>query len=100
MRLLVFFGIMVLVSSCAVNRPYSASKTNTVYKKYAASELEKDYTIFEGVLKAEHPGLYWYTPADSVEYYFKEGRAQIKDSMTEVQFRYLLSYITAKIRCG
>lgn len=100
MRLLVFFGIMVLVSSCAVNRPFSASKTNTVYKKYAASELEKDYTIFEGVLKTEHPGLYWYTPADSVEYYFKEGRAQIKDSMTEVQFRYLLSYITAKIRCG
>jgi hypothetical protein len=100
MRLLVFFGVLVLASSCAVNRPYTVSKSNSVYRRYAASELEKDYAIFETVLKTEHPGLYWYTPADSVENYFKAGKAQIKDSMTEVQFRYLLSSITSKIRCG
>lgn len=100
MRLLLFLGFVVVLSSCAVNRPFSAHKSSRAYKKYAAAELEKDYAVFETVLKQEHPGLYWYTPPDSVAYYFKEGKAQIKDSMTELQFRYLLSSITAKIRCG
>lgn len=101
MRLLLFLGFIVIVlSSCAVNRPFSAQKTSNAYRKYSAAELQKDYTVFETVLKQEHPGLYWYTPADSIAYYFREGKAQIRDSMTELQFRYLLSSITSKIRCG
>jgi hypothetical protein len=100
MRLLVFLGAMVLLSSCAVNRTLNAGKANKAYQKYAAADLVKDYDVFETVLKQEHPGLYWYTPADSVEYYFQQGRTQLKDSMTEIQFRYLLSSVTSKIRCG
>jgi hypothetical protein len=93
MRLLLI-AIVVLVSSCSVVRPYNA------YKKYAPAALQEDYTVFENTLKEEHPGLTWYTPADSMHYYFEQGRAQLTDSMTEVQFRYLLSSITSKIRCG
>src|SRR5688572_28311220 len=100
MRLLVFFGVLVLARSCAVNGLYTVSNSNSVHRRYAPAELRKHYAMFETIPTTEHPGLYWYTPADSVENYCKAGKAQIKDSMTEVQFRYLLSSITSKIRCG
>ena len=37
---------------------------------------------------------------DSMDHYFELGRQQLNDSMTEPQFRKLLSYVTAKINCG
>src|SRR5687767_14975850 len=94
MPLLLLLFILALASSCTVVKPYTA------YKKYTPTELREDFTVFENILKQEHPGIYWYTPSDSMQYYFNGGRAQLTDSMTEIQFRYLLSYITSKIRCG
>ncbi len=35
-----------------------------------------------------------------MDYYFKWGHAQLKDSMTEPEFRKVLSYVTSKIDCG
>ena len=52
------------------------------------------------ILEEHHPGLYWYTPKDSMDYYFHEGAAQLKDSMTEPEFRKVLTYVTSKINCG
>ncbi len=70
------------------------------FHKFSPKEVAADYTIFEDILKQSHPGLYWYTPADSMEAYFNWGRQQLKDSVTEPQFRKILSYVTAKIDCG
>jgi len=69
-------------------------------KKYSPGQLEKDYTIFENVLKESHPGLYWYTPKDSMNNYFDWGKDRIKDSLTEPEFKQLLSYVLAKLDCG
>jgi hypothetical protein len=69
-------------------------------KKYSPQQLEKDYTIFEGVLKESHPGLYWYTPKDTMQSYFDWGKEQIKDSLTQPQFKKVLSYVLAKMDCG
>jgi len=69
-------------------------------KKYPVSELQSDYKIFRDVLEDSHPGLYWYTPKDSMDYFFDKGYSQIGDSMTETQFRNLLSYVIAKVSCG
>jgi len=69
-------------------------------KKYSSEQLEKDYSIFQNILKESHPGLYWYTPKDSMDYYFNWGKEQIKDSLTEPQFKQVLSYVLAKMDCG
>lgn len=69
-------------------------------KKYSPPQLEKDYTIFQNVLEESHPGLYWYTPKDSMDHYFKWGKQQIRDSLTEPEFKQVLGYVLAKIDCG
>ena len=69
-------------------------------RKYSPRELQKDYGIFRGTLEAWHPSLYWYTSRDSMNRYFDEGYAALKDSMTEPQFRKVLSYVIAEVRCG
>lgn len=69
-------------------------------KKYSLQQVEKDYSIYETMLKQSHPGLYWYNSKDSMNAFFREGESQLKDSMTEPQFRKLLNYVTAKINCG
>ncbi|HTL09313.1 MAG TPA: S41 family peptidase, partial [Chitinophagaceae bacterium] len=62
--------------------------------------LQEDYSMFRDILEDAHPSLYWYTPKDSLNYYFNQGYQQIADSMTEPQFRKLLSFVIAKIDCG
>ncbi len=69
-------------------------------KKYPSNTLKEDFTIFRKVLEKNHPGLYWFTPKDSMDYYFDSSYRSIRDSMTEPQFKNLLSYVTAKIDCG
>ncbi len=69
-------------------------------KKYAPAQLQRDYDLFEQILETSHPSVHWYTPADSMRYYFGEGRSRLRDSMTEPQFRSVLSWVVAKIHCG
>jgi hypothetical protein len=69
-------------------------------RKYSPVELRKDYRVFRGTLEAWHPSLYWYTTRDSMDHYFDEGYTALKDSMTETQFRKVLSYVIARVRCG
>lgn len=87
--------ILLLLSSCAV------SKNNyNPNKKLAPEILQKDYELFRKILEESHPSLYWYTPKDSVDYFFKTGAERLKDSLTESKFRNVLSYVLAQIRCG
>jgi hypothetical protein len=62
--------------------------------------LQEDYRIFRGTLETEHPGLYWYTPKDSMDRYFEYGAGQLNDSLTERDFRKVLSRVASKIYCG
>lgn len=90
--LLLFFG-SVFLGSCAVQRYNPA-------KKFSPEQLQEDYAIFRGSLEEAHPGLYWYTPKDSMDFYFAVGKSKLNDSLTEGQFRTVLSYVIAKIRDG
>ena len=69
-------------------------------KEYSKEKLQQDYRLFRAILEESHPSLYWYTTKDSLNYYFDQGYSQIGDSMTEPQFRTLLSYVIARIDCG
>lgn len=85
----------VMFISCASTRS-SLSPT----RKYPRSQLQSDYDLYREILETHHPSLYWYTTRDSMDNRFREGRSQIKDSMTEPEFRRLLSWVTSAIRCG
>ena len=44
--------------------------------------------------------MYWYTPKDSMDAVFEKAQQLLKDSLTEVRFRTVLSYVVSNIRCG
>jgi hypothetical protein len=69
-------------------------------RKYPPEQLRTDYQIFRHILEESHPGLYWYASKESLDQYFDRGYSAIQDSMTETQFRILLSYVIARIDCG
>ncbi len=85
----------VWLTACGVSK-----SSFTPSRKYAPDQLQRDYDLYRDILEHHHPSLYWYTPKDSLDYYFDDGRRQLTDSMTEPQFRKLLSYVTARINCG
>jgi hypothetical protein len=78
----------------------SSRKVLPPNRKYPPEQLLKDYTLFRNVLEESHPSLYWFTPKDSMDYYFDWGLSQIKDSMNERDFRMVLTYVIEKIKCG
>jgi hypothetical protein len=91
----ILFAVLFLLSGCA-----SSLKTISPNKKFPPEKLREDYTLLRKILEDGHPSLYWYTPKDSMDYYFDEGYKRIQDSMTEPGFRILMSYVLAKINCG
>lgn len=87
--------ILFFANSCSVR------KTNyNPYKKFSPQQLHRDYQLFRTILEESHPSLYWYTPKDSVDYYFKVGESKLNDSLPEYKFRNVLSYVLAQIHCG
>ena len=95
MRLFSTLLTVTLLFSCSVSRNYDPNK------KYSKKELQQDYTLLRDILEKKHPSLYWYTPKDSMDYFFDEGYKAIADSMTELQFGWkILAPLTATIHCG
>ncbi len=88
LSLLVFTGCSVSKSSFSPD------------KKYSLQQVQKDYSVYHSTLEQHHPSLYWYNTKDSINYYFSWGQQQLKDSMTEPEFRRVLAFVTAKINCG
>ncbi len=78
----------------------SSKKTLQPTRKYPPEQLQRDYTVFRNILEESHPSLYWFTPKDRMDYYFDRGYSQLKDSLNERDFRMLLTYVVAKIKCG
>ncbi len=63
-------------------------------------ELQQDFRLLKTILETNHPSLYWYTTKDSMDYFFNNNIASIKDSLTELQFRNKVSWVINKIHCG
>ena len=89
-----FFLLLFLITGCSVG------KSSLIIKKYSPQQLKRDFSVYRTLLETHHPGLYWYTSKDSMDYFFSAGNEKLKDSMTEPDFRNVLSYVTSKINCG
>ncbi|HEY1871145.1 MAG TPA: peptidase S41, partial [Chitinophagaceae bacterium] len=63
-RLTGLISIAIVIAGCG-----SFKSSFDPNKKYSPKQLERDYDIFENVLKESHPGLYWYTSKDSMDHY-------------------------------
>jgi len=99
MRWRLHIGVWIVLASLAFFS-CTVSRTSIVNKKYPAKKLKQDYKLFQGALEESHPGLYWFTPKTEIDKVFANGYADIKDSMTERQFRTLLLKVITPIRCG
>lgn len=95
MRILAVLLFVALMTGCGIGK-----SSFSPGKKYSTEQVQKDYSIYQQVLEEAHPGLYWYTSKDSMDHFFKWGQEQLKDSMTEQEFRKVLSYVSSKIKCG
>ncbi|MEO6315114.1 MAG: S41 family peptidase [Chitinophagaceae bacterium] len=88
-------AVCIFVTGCGSIK--NSFNPNITYKK---EQLQEDYRMFRNILEDAHPSLYWYASKDALDYFFDEGYKNIRDSMTEPQFRTLLSYVISKIDCG
>jgi C-terminal processing protease CtpA/Prc len=95
MRTVLYILCVSLFTACGSGKSFFSAN-----KKYSLQEVQKDYAVYQNTLETHHPSLYWYSSKDSIDYYFVWGRQQLKDSMTEPQFRKVLSFVTSKIDCG
>jgi hypothetical protein len=92
----VIIGFMLIASACTTGK-----KAFTPSRKYSADQLHSDFRLLREILEKFHPSLYWYTPKDSMDYYFDKYDAAITDSMTQQQFGFrILAPLTTRIRCG
>lgn len=92
--ILVVCSLVFLISCSVTRQPFDPNK------KLPREKLQQDFILFRHMLEEGHPGLYWYTPKDSVDHFFDITYSHIKDSMTEPAFKTLLSYMISKIKCG
>ncbi|UEG50830.1 S41 family peptidase [Ferruginibacter lapsinanis] len=90
-----FLPLVVFFASCSVSKNYNPNK------KFSPQELQQDYSLLRNILEKKHPAIYWYTPKDSMNFYFDSLYQNIKDSMTELQFGWnVIAPLTQKLRCG
>jgi hypothetical protein len=89
-------AFFVFLSSCAINK----TENFDPYKKYAPTALKQDFDILQEILEADHPSLYWYTEKEKMDQVFSAARLKIKDSLSVLKYKILLSEVISNIQCG
>lgn len=87
--------IWMLQTACSVSE-----QSFTVGQKYAPETLKKDLSVMEKVLRKNHPSLFWYATPAEIDSAFRLAHQSVSDSMTQDQFRVVLSKVVDPIRCG
>lgn len=95
-RTLWLFCMLFVLISCGPSRHSAYSPLN----KNSPEILQEDLVLLQKILEANHPSLYWYTPKDSMDLYFKQAKESITDSLNEIEFKNHLALLIAKIHCG
>lgn len=95
LNLFAIICLMLSIASCSTSK-----RTHISNRKYPPAELRADFNIFRGALEESHPGLYWFTPKHQMDSIFSEASRSITDSMTEREYRTLLTKAIAAIKCG
>jgi hypothetical protein len=91
---LLFACFFVMGSAAAQTAPVAAPAS------YSVPELRADLAFVRRALEEVHPGLYCYTPKDSLDQAFAHAEAQITQPLGEAAFWCLLQPLVARVRCG
>jgi hypothetical protein len=92
--------LLLVVAACLQLFSCRTAAVHDINKKYSVGALREDFTTLRNALEANHPSLYWYTPKDSMDWYFDNVLGNITDSMTEDAFRNKVAWAVSQIRCG
>ncbi len=83
------FGVSVMAQKKLADAP-----------KIAPALLIKDLHTLQKVIVQNHPSTNWYTPKDSMDFYFSTALASVKDSMSAWAFKNVVATYLANIKCG
>ena len=79
---------------------FSQSKNFNVHKKYPVTQVLKDIDYTEKYLAKFHPDPYKYISKDSLHVFIVGIKSKIDTPLTEMQIRFYIKRIVAKIGCG
>ncbi len=79
---------------------FSQSKNFDVHKKYSVAQILKDIEYTEKYLTKFHPDPYRYISKDSLHAFIADIKSKIDTPLTEMQIRFYIKRIVAKIGCG
>ena len=65
----------------------------------SVKQLNEDFTLFRNALEEAHPGLYNYTPKDTMDVYFTHASALLNDEMNLLDFYRVVCPIVSRIGC-
>jgi len=91
-----FVLIMIMMISFSCRN----TKTDLLSKKYSPSQLQKDADILEKVVMRMHPAVGLYTAKTELETDFAMFRCQLKDSLTQCEFRLRVKLLLDELHCG
>lgn len=94
-----FFMVVVAWLTTASCSSAKNASFDSVYK-IAPDKMQSDVVVLKKVLEADHPSLYWYTSRDSLDFYFNTTLYNLKDSLTEFEFKNRVAWLVSKIKCG
>ena len=92
-QVLLSLFVVIVSSSCVATK----NKNYTFNQTYAAIKVKEDIVLLKKILEANHPSLYWYTPKDSIDFYFAQAIISLKDSLTELQAKNKIAAIISKM---
>lgn len=95
LKYIVYLFLITFFVACT-----SSKKTYDPLHKFGPEQLQKDFAVYKTVLQQKHPSLYWYSSQQQIDSAWQATETLLKDSLTETQFRRILSRITTLINCG
>lgn len=93
-------SIFVLILLCLCSSLLSQKKVFDLQKKYAVDECLKDIDYTEKYLCKFHPDPFRYISKDSLHQFVKSIKTNLHGPLTEMQLRFYIKQIIAKIGCG
>lgn len=71
-----------------------------VAQTFSVEQVQSDFKFLRRILEEAHPGMYWYTPKDSMDRAFEQVFQQLNRPLTEKEVFYLWAPLITKINCG
>ncbi len=94
-----FFGVIFLFY-LLISPSYAQNKKSVITQKYEAKQLKEDAEILKNITTAMHPAIGIYQSKNYYNNLFDDFISNLKDSLTEKEFRIKLKLLMGNLYCG